>query len=115
MRSPFPADRERGTVTAEFAVTLPALLLVLAACLGALRLGAEQVRIVDAAALAARSAARGDDPAVSARLARNAGADGIATTRTADGVVCVVARRVAPVLGLALPLAARSCALGTTP
>jgi Flp pilus assembly protein TadG len=115
MRSPCPADRERGTVTAEFAVALPALLLVLAACLGALRLGAEQVRVVDAAALAARSAARGDDPAFSARLAQSAGADGIATSRTAGGLVCVVARRVTPVLGLALPLAARSCALGTVP
>ena len=115
MRSPCPGDRERGTVTAELAVALPAVLLVLAACLGALRLGAEQVRIVDAAALAARSTARGDAPAVSARLARAAGAERITTTRSADGLVCVVARRLTPVLGLALPLAARSCALGTTP
>jgi hypothetical protein len=113
MRSPCRADRERGTVTAEFAVALPAVLVVLAACLGALRVGAEQVRTVDAAAVAARSAARGDDPAVSARLARSAGADQVATNRSADGLVCVVARRATPVLGLTVPLAARSCALGT--
>ena len=49
-------------VTAELAVVLPALLLVLAVALSALGLAVDQVRCVDAAAAGARAAARGDSP-----------------------------------------------------
>lgn len=47
-------------VTAELAVAVPAVVLVLALCLGAVRAGVDQVRCVDAARIAARAAARGD-------------------------------------------------------
>ena len=53
---------ERGSATAEAAVALPALVLVLAAALSALDLGVSQVRCVDAATTAARLLARGEDP-----------------------------------------------------
>ena len=60
-------------VTAELAVVLPALLLVLAVALSALGLAVDQVRCVDAAAAGARAAARGDSPAaVHAVAARSA-------------------------------------------
>ena len=49
-------------MTAEFAVAVPAVLLVLAACLGGLRLGTERLRVVDAAAQSARLAALGEPP-----------------------------------------------------
>lgn len=57
-----PDDRrgERGMVSAEFAVALPALLLVLALALGVVRLSIDQVRCVDAARAAARLLARGE-------------------------------------------------------
>ncbi|MBE3075683.1 MAG: hypothetical protein IMZ75_12200 [Actinobacteria bacterium] len=51
---------EDGLVTAEFAVVLPAVVLVLALSLGALGLALDQVRCVDAARTGARAAARGD-------------------------------------------------------
>jgi TadE-like protein len=46
--------------TAEFAVVLPAVVLVLALSLGALGLAWDQVRCVDAARAGARAASRGD-------------------------------------------------------
>jgi hypothetical protein len=112
MRSRCRGDRERGTVTAEFAVALPAVLLVLAACLGGLRLGADQLRLIDAAAVAARSAARGEEAAGAAALSGRAGADGVTIHRDAGGLVCAVARGGSVVLGLRVPLTARACALG---
>lgn len=59
----------RGSVTAETAVLLPVLLIVLAAAISVLACVAAQLRCVDAARGAARVAARGDDPS----LVRDAG------------------------------------------
>lgn len=65
------AADERGSVVAEFAVAMPAVLLVLATLLAGVQLGAVQLRANDAAADAARSWARGDSAAVvAARLSR---------------------------------------------
>jgi hypothetical protein len=55
-----PGHRERGSVTAEFATVIPAVLLVLAACLAGLQLSSHQVRLQQVAAMAARSVARGE-------------------------------------------------------
>lgn len=59
--------RDRGSATAEFAVLMPAVCLVLAFCLSGLQLATRQVQVHDAAALAARAAGRGDDPATIVR------------------------------------------------
>jgi len=63
-------------VTAELAVAIPSVVLVLALCLVALRAGVDQVRCVDAARVASRSAARGDDAARVRSLAAEAAPDG---------------------------------------
>ena len=96
---------DTGAVTAEFAVALPALLLVLAACVGGLRLAGEQVRLQDAAAIAARALARGD-PAPDLAAAERA-------TWTEGGLVCVSMSSTASwAPGLpAIELSADSCAL----
>ncbi|OPG10629.1 hypothetical protein B1L11_23340 [Microbispora sp. GKU 823] len=52
--------RERGSVTAETAVALPALVLVLTASLWAVTIAGAQLRCVDAARAGARAAARGE-------------------------------------------------------
>lgn len=52
-------DGESGSVTAEFAAVVPAVMLMLALCLGALQLSTLRLTVQDAAAQAARSAARG--------------------------------------------------------
>ena len=55
---------DAGTVTAEFAVVLPAVVLILGCCLGAIGLGGEQLRLQGAAFDAARLLGRGDSGAL---------------------------------------------------
>ncbi|MBK7721085.1 MAG: hypothetical protein IPI32_02360 [Austwickia sp.] len=56
-------------VTAEFAVALPIVIVVLALALTALMAAADQLRCVDAARVGARAAARGDTGAAVHRAA----------------------------------------------
>jgi hypothetical protein len=112
MRSPRAAD-DRGSVAAEFAVALPAVVLVLGVCLGGIGVGSQQLRLQDAAAAAARGLGRGETAgAVAAQVTRMAG--GATLERwAADGLVCVRLSRAAegPIAAAGLRLAAESCAL----
>jgi hypothetical protein len=107
-RAGFPLGAS-GAVAAEFAVVLPAILLVVLLGVGALGAGARQVRLQDAAADAARLLARGDDPGRAHALVASAG--GSASIEPRGDLVCVIARAPAP-LALPLPeLTVTSCAL----
>jgi Flp pilus assembly protein TadG len=66
-------------VTAETAVVLPVLLLVLAGAVSAVVVVGAQLRCVDAAREGARAAARGEAPAAVVRLATAAAPDGAVT------------------------------------
>lgn len=102
---------ERGSATAEFAVVLPAVILVLALCVGAVASTAQYTRLVDAAADAARSLGRGDADAAAA-VARVDPAASVATG-TEGELVCVdVGAVIRPVPVLKVPVTVRSCALG---
>lgn len=92
---------ERGAVTAELAAALPAVVVIAALAIGGVGAAARQVSLQDAAADAARAAARGDAPEP------YAGDATIETTATGE-LVCVTLRATA--LGGVLPLAASSCA-----
>jgi Flp pilus assembly protein TadG len=85
-------------VTAETAVVLPVLLLVLAGAVAAVTVVGAQLRCVDAAREAARAAARGDPAARVTAVAGRAAPDGAVTTvRTSDDEVTVtVSAAVAP-------------------
>lgn len=61
---------DRGTVTAEIAVALPALALILALSLGSVAAAAAQVACTDSARVGARALARGDDPHTARELAQ---------------------------------------------
>lgn len=78
--------------TAELAVVLPTLLLVLGLCLGALDLGLDTVRSLGAAGAAARSLARGDAPAVALAAAHRSAPAGatVSVTTSGDDVRVVV-------------------------
>ncbi|MFB8387188.1 TadE family type IV pilus minor pilin [Microbacterium sp. NPDC055910] len=99
---------DTGAVAAEFAVALPAIVLVLLLAAGALGAASRHVRLQDAAADAARILARGD-PASRATSAVASAVPGAGVAVHEDGdVVCVTAT--APAL-LALTLTATGCAL----
>ena len=61
--TPHNSPAEEGVITAEFAVALPAVTVVLALCLGAASTGVAQLKVEESARTAARAAARGDSEA----------------------------------------------------
>ena len=104
---------ERGSIVAEFAVALPAVVLVLMLGVTGLGASARHVRLQDAAADAARLAARGesDDRVQAVLSAAVSEASGVIAMR--GELVCVTASATAASAGLLLPLTltATSCAL----
>ena len=105
---------EAGSVTAEFVTVLPAIVLVLGCCLGAVSLVSQQVRLTDAAADAARSLARGDDHGRAEGLVAGL-VDGASlnTDRRGEFICAEVSKRAegGPLGAFGLTLRASSCAL----
>ena len=102
---------DAGSTTAEFAIALPAVILVLVACLSGVQIAGQQLRMQDAAAVAARAAARGDSTNIAGRLLPGAKVD----VHVDGDVICVTVRmtssqKVGALLGL--ELRASSCAVG---
>jgi Flp pilus assembly protein TadG len=93
-----PARSDRGTATAETAVLLPVLVVVLAACVWVLAGVSAQLACVDAARASARSAARGEAPAaVRATAARLAPAGAVVQlSARADTVEVRISAEVRP-------------------
>lgn len=82
---------ERGTVTAEFALVMPAVLAVLALVIGGIVVATNRLTLASAAADVARLEARGDDALAKARIA-GAGS-GVAVERERrDGLLCITLR-----------------------
>jgi len=107
-----PWRGDEGSVTAEFALVVPAVIVVLGCCLGAFQLASLQLTLENAAAVAARTMARGGDGAAAASRAA-AVSPGVRLERQDSGdLVCAVARASAG-LGLLGPmkLSATSCSL----
>ena len=102
---------ERGSVTAEFAAALPAVVLLLGMALGAFAVGSQAVRLQDAAGLSARALARGDPPASAEGTAGALVPGATIERRDRSGLVCVVVTGRAPGMLSALELQAESCAL----
>jgi Flp pilus assembly protein TadG len=97
-------------VTAETAVVLPVLLLVLAGAVAAVTVVGGQLRAVDAAREGARAAARGESVAVVTDLVRRSAPEGAATTVTVDGddVRVVVTATIAPLGPVPLEVGVRA-------
>jgi Flp pilus assembly protein TadG len=85
-----PDHQERGSVTAETAVALPALAVVLALSLWAVAAVTAQLQCVDAARVAARAVARGESPARSTAVARAAAPRGASISIAPSGGLVVV-------------------------
>jgi Flp pilus assembly protein TadG len=95
----------RGSVTAETAAMLPALMIVLAAALWAIQAVTVQLECVDAARTAARAAARGEPLNQVRALVRSAThpTAQVNVTRTPDQTKVEVSVEVSPPWGPALP------------
>lgn len=100
---------DRGSVVAEFAVALPAVILVLVLGMGALGASARQLRLQDAVAGASRLASRGEAEGRVYGTVAAAVAGAVAQIEQRDDLVCVSAT--ASAMGLPLTLTASSCAL----
>ncbi|MFJ6078747.1 TadE family type IV pilus minor pilin [Pseudarthrobacter sp. NPDC092419] len=100
--TPSPAT---GAVTAEFAVTLPAVLLLLAMLLSAAAAGITQVRLEEGARAGARALARGEDPAAVQDIVARLSGSTAAAVISADGgwLDVTVTDRVGGPLGASIP------------
>lgn len=109
----------RGAVTAEFAVALPAVLLLLALLLGGAAGGVTQLRLEEAAHAGARALARGEDPGAVESIVRTLAGTSATTSVAADGewLSVTVADRVGGPLGATVPwtLTAKATTRSETP
>jgi len=104
---------ERGSVSAEFAVLMPSVLLLLVLGLSATQVSSRQLQLQDAAADAARIIARGEGvPAAEGHLATLVPGAALRGQRTGD-LSCVLVSAAGAPRGLfaAVRIEARSCAL----
>nr|WP_022884821.1 TadE family type IV pilus minor pilin [Glaciibacter superstes] len=105
---------DRGSVTAELAMALPAVVLVLGCCLAAVQVTGQQVRLTDAAADAARSLSRGDEAGRAAGLVAQAVSGASLGTENRGEFVCAhlsAPSAFGPFALFGLTLEASSCAL----
>ncbi|HET9188423.1 MAG TPA: TadE family type IV pilus minor pilin [Acidothermaceae bacterium] len=110
-----------GYVTAETAIVLPALVVLLGVALWAIAVAGAQVRCVDAARDAARAAARGEPDAAVVAVATAAGPPGcdVVVSHRGDRVVVIVRARIGPASGplsaIAAPVAQATAVAETEP
>lgn len=95
----------QGAVTAEFAVVLPAVLLLLALLLAGAASGVTQLRLEEAARAGARALARGEDPAAVQGIVRTLAGTSATASVAADGewLSVTVADKVGGPLGASVP------------
>jgi hypothetical protein len=80
-----PHEADRGSVTAEYAVMLPAAVLVLAAALFAGAATMQQVRLEEAAAATVRQLARGETDGSARSTAQRMAGEGAELTASREG------------------------------
>lgn len=102
---------ERGSVTAELAVALPAVLAAFALAAAGIAVAGRMVLLTDAASVAARSVSRGD----AVTLPDSAPPGTQVDLFTSGGITCATASAATAIGPIAMPISARSCALGTAP
>jgi len=102
---------ELGSVTAEFAVILPAVILILLLGLQVLALESGRMKLIGLAAESARALGRGEDSSVVDALLVERGVDLRAEVQYLDLSVCVsVIQKVKMVGFLDFPVSERQCA-----
>ncbi|WP_346844773.1 TadE family type IV pilus minor pilin [uncultured Rothia sp.] len=87
---------ERGAVTAEFAVALPAVIFILALLLGATATGIVQLKLEESVRVGARAAARGENTETVQRLVREIDGDFAVNIQAGGETVTVQSSAPAP-------------------
>lgn len=95
-RSAGQRGRDQGSVTAEIAVALPALVLVALAALWGVAIASAQLACADAARAGARAAARGESPAAVRVAVSRSAPEGARVSVRRDGELTQVMVRVTP-------------------
>ncbi|WLQ07287.1 TadE family type IV pilus minor pilin [Arthrobacter oryzae] len=112
------SGKDCGAVTAEFAVALPAVLLLLALLLAGSAAGITQLRLEEAARAGARALARGEDSGAVQGIVRQLAGASASSSIVAEGewLSVTVSGRVSGPVGSMLPwtLSARALARGET-
>lgn len=110
------SGKGRGAVTAEFAVALPAVLLLLAVLLAGSAAGITQLRLEEAARAGARALARGEDAGAVQGIVRQLAGASASSSIVAEGewLSVTVSGRVSGPVGSMMPwtLSARALARG---
>jgi Flp pilus assembly protein TadG len=104
---------DRGAAAAELAVVLPAVVLVLGLCLGAVQTVGQQVMLTSAAEEAARSLGRGEDAGTAAARIEGAAAGAAMSVDRSGHAVCVrltAPSRFGPAGTAGIRVSARGCA-----
>lgn len=105
-------DGERGSVAAELALALPAVVLTLLLGAGALGAASRQVALQDASADAARLLGRGEDTGKASHAVSTAVPGAGMSSSSSGDLVCVQAHADVAIGGfIRIPLRASSCAL----
>jgi Flp pilus assembly protein TadG len=93
---------DRGSATAETALALPALVVLVAAGMTAIMVGSAQLRCIDAAREAARAVARGEPAGRVREIANQAAPTGARTdiATTGDLITVTTSAEVHPISGL---------------
>lgn len=104
---------ERGSVTAELALALPSVALVIAVTLGGFSLQVERMKLVDLSATGARALARGEEPAAVEAMLKTASPDANTVIEHEENQVCLSVSFMARLPGLGselLEVVERQCA-----
>lgn len=108
---------DRGSVTAEFAIVLPAVLMVLVLSVGSIMIATQRLALTSAAAEMARHEARGDSASANAVLGGLGGpgdgqGDAASVARSGSGALHCVTLSMHPGSGLlsAISISGRGCA-----
>lgn len=93
--------KDRGSVTAEFALAIPGVVLVLLLVISLAMQGAARIALEDGARAAAREMARGESASTAEQVARDAAGDHLEVSVSTEGQYTrVVVTRPVRVLGL---------------
>jgi hypothetical protein len=93
---------EKGSVTAEFAIVLPAVIIVLGVALSVLAIQTSRIGLVGLAAESSRALARGESEALIQQLLQGVGLEDSVTSKTSylDQSICVELAQINHIKGL---------------